>query len=49
VTTAREGGTLTALDVLFGPGTDAAETLAGEILRPSGDQNLGRSLAALGY
>jgi hypothetical protein len=47
VTTAREGGTLTALDVLFGPGTDAAETLAGEILRPSGDQNLGRSLAHL--
>jgi len=45
MTTAREGSTLTALDLLFGP--DAAETLAGEILSPGGDQNLGRALAHL--
>jgi len=39
MTTAREGSTLTALDLLFGPDadTDAAETLAGEILSPGGD------------
>ncbi len=47
MTTAREGSTLTALDLLFGPDADAAETLAGEILSPGGDQNLGRALAHL--
>jgi hypothetical protein len=46
MTTAREGGT-PALDVLFGPGADATEALAGEILQPGGDQNLGRALAHL--
>ncbi len=45
--TAGEGGTPTALDLLFGPDADAAETLAGEILSPGGDQNLGRALAHL--
>ncbi len=47
MTTAREGSTLTALDLLFGPDADAAETLAGEILSPGGDQTLGRALARL--
>ena len=47
MTTAEEGRTPTALDVLFGPDADAAETLAGEILSPGGDQNLGRALAHL--
>ena len=47
MTTAGEGSTLTALDLLFGPDADAAETLAGEILSPGGDQNLGRALAHL--
>ena len=47
MTTAGEGSTPTALDLLFGPDTDAAETLAGEILSPEGDQNLGRALAHL--
>jgi hypothetical protein len=47
MTSAGEGGTPTALDLLFGPGTNAAETLAGEILSPGGDQNLGRALAHL--
>lgn len=47
MTTAGEGGTPTALDLLFGPGTDAAETLAGTILSPGGDQNLGGALANL--
>ena len=47
MTTAGEGGTPTALDLLFGPGADAAEILAGEILSPGGDQNLGRALAHL--
>ena len=47
MTTAGEGSTPTALDLLFGPDTDAAETLAGEILSPGGDQNLGRALAHL--
>lgn len=47
MTTAGEGGTPTALDLLFGPGTNAAETLADEILSPGGDQNLGRALAHL--
>ena len=47
MTTAAQGTTPTALDLLFGAGTDAAETLAGEILSPGGDQDLGRALAHL--
>jgi hypothetical protein len=47
MTTAREASMPTALDLLFGPDADAAETLAGEILSPGGDQNLGRALAHL--
>jgi hypothetical protein len=47
MTTAGEGSTPTALDLLFGPEADAAEILAGEILSPGGDQNLGRALADL--
>jgi hypothetical protein len=47
MTTAAQGTTPTALDLLFGGGTDAAEILAGEILSPGGDQNLGRALAHL--
>jgi hypothetical protein len=47
MTTAGEGRTLTALDLLFGPDTDRAETLAGEILSPGGDPNLGRALRHL--
>jgi len=47
MTSAGEGSTPTALDLLFGPGTNAAETLADEILSPGGDQNLGRALAHL--
>jgi hypothetical protein len=49
MTTPGEGSTLTALDLLFGPNAnaDAAETLAGEILSPGGDQNFGRALAHL--
>jgi hypothetical protein len=47
MTSAAEGSTPTALDLLFGPGTNAAETLADEILSPGGDQNLGRALAHL--
>jgi hypothetical protein len=47
MTSAGEGGTPTALDLLFGPGPNAAETLADEILSPGGDQNLGRALAHL--
>ena len=47
MTTPGEGSTPTALDLLFGPGTDAAETLADKILIPGGDQNLGRALAHL--
>jgi CHAT domain-containing protein len=47
MTTAGVGGTPSAVDLLFGPDADAAETLAGEILSPGGDQNLGRALAAL--
>jgi hypothetical protein len=41
------GSTPTALGLLFGPHADAAETLAGEILSPGGDQNLGRALEHL--
>ena len=47
MTTAGVGDAPTALDLLFGPNTDAAEALAGEILSPGGDQNLGRALAQL--
>ena len=47
MTTAGVGSAPSALDLLFGPDTDAAETLAGEILSPGGDQNLGRALAYL--
>jgi hypothetical protein len=47
MTTAVQGTTPTALDLLFGADTDAAETLAGEILSPGGDQDLGRALAHL--
>ena len=45
MTTAGEGRAPTALDLLFGPNTDAAEALASEILSPGGDQNLDRALA----
>ena len=47
MTTAGVGSTPSALDLLFGPDTDAAEILAGKILSPGGDQNLGRALAYL--
>ena len=47
MTTAGEGSTPTALDLLFGPHADAAEILACEILSPGGDQNLGRALEHL--
>jgi hypothetical protein len=47
MTTAGQDTTPTALDLLFGADTDAAETLAGEILSPRGDQDLGRALAQL--
>ncbi len=47
MTTARGASMPTALDLLFGPGTNAAETLAGEILSPGGDQNLAHALAHL--
>lgn len=47
MTTAGEGSTPTALDLLFGSHADAAETLACEILSPGGDQSLGRVLEHL--
>jgi hypothetical protein len=51
MTTAGVGGTPSAVDLLFGPDADAAsalaEALAGEILSPGGDQNLGRALTYL--
>jgi hypothetical protein len=47
MTTAGEGAAPTVLELLFGPHVDAAEILAGEILTPGGDQNLGRALAHL--
>jgi hypothetical protein len=47
MTTATVGRAPTALELLFGPNTDAAEALTGEILSPGGDQNLGRALAQL--
>ena len=40
-------GTPTALGLLFGPNTAAAETLASEILSPGGEQSLGRALNQL--
>ena len=47
MTTAGDGSTLTALDLLFGPAADEAGTLAGEISSSGGDQNLSRALAHL--
>jgi hypothetical protein len=47
MTTAGESSTLSALDLLFGPDTDAAETLASEIFLPGGDHSLGRAIAHL--
>src|SRR5215470_17957604 len=47
MTTAGEGSTPTALDLLFGRGADAAETLAGEISSLGGGQDLGCALAPL--
>ena len=44
MTTSAGEGTLTALELLFGPDTDAAETLAREILSPGGEQSLARAL-----
>ena len=44
MTTAGQGSTPTALDLLFGSDADAAETLAGEILSPGRDQDLGRAV-----
>ena len=40
-------GTPTALGLLFGPDTDAAEALASEILSPGGEQSLSRALGQL--
>jgi hypothetical protein len=47
MTTPGVRSTPTALDLLFGPGADAAEALADKILSPGGDQNLARALAHL--
>jgi hypothetical protein len=47
MTTAGQGSTPTALDLLFGSDADAAEILAGEILSPGRDQDLSRALAHL--
>ena len=47
MTTAVEGGTPTALDLLFGPDTDAAKTLAEDFLSPGAGQNIGRALGHL--
>jgi hypothetical protein len=47
MTIPEEGRTPTALDLLFGPHADAAETLAAEIASAGRDQNLGRALAHL--
>jgi hypothetical protein len=47
MTTAGEGSTPTALDLLFGPDTDAAKILADEILSPGAGQDIGRALAHL--
>ena len=40
MTTAAEGSTPTALDLLFGPDTDAAETLAPRSCRPAATRTL---------
>jgi hypothetical protein len=47
MTTVAEGGTLTALDLLFGPESDAAGSLADGIVALGGDQSLGRALGHL--
>jgi hypothetical protein len=47
MTTAEEGSTPTALDLLFGSHADAAETLARDILSSGGDQSVGRALEHL--
>src|SRR5919201_2573669 len=47
MTTAGEGTTPTALDLLFDPGTDAAGTLADEILSSGPGQDIGRALGHL--
>jgi hypothetical protein len=47
MTTTEEGSTSTALDLLFGPDTDAAKTLADKILSPGAGQDIGRALGHL--
>jgi hypothetical protein len=47
MTTTEEGSTPTALDLLFGPDTDAAKTLADKILSPGAGQDIGRALGHL--
>lgn len=47
MTTAEEGSTPTVLDLLFGSHTDAAETLARDIVSSGGDQSVGRALEHL--
>ena len=49
MTTAVEGSTPTALDLLFGPGAHAAaaEAMVGEISSPAGGKDLDRALAHL--
>jgi hypothetical protein len=45
MTTDEPGRAHTALDLLLGPDANAAQTLAGKISSPGGDQDLGRALA----
>ena len=47
MTPTEESSTLTALDLLFGPDTDAAKTLADKILSPGAGQDIGRPLGHL--
>jgi len=47
MTTTEESSTPTALDLLFGPDTDAAKTLADKILSPGAGQDIGRALGHL--
>jgi hypothetical protein len=47
MTTAGEGSTPTALDLLFGPDTDAAKILADKLLSPDAGPGIGRALAHL--
>jgi hypothetical protein len=47
MTTAGEGSTPTALDLLFSPDTDAAKTLADKLLSPDAGLDIGRALAHL--